>query len=32
MNVNIVLDHRYIDGGKAKKLIPAFERVFSSPE
>lgn len=32
MNCNFVVDHRYVDGGKCKNLIPAFRRVFEHPE
>jgi pyruvate/2-oxoglutarate dehydrogenase complex dihydrolipoamide acyltransferase (E2) component len=32
VNINFTVDHRYIDGGKAAKMSPAFERVFSEPE
>ncbi len=32
MNCNFVVDHRYVDGGKCTKLVPAFKRVFSNPE
>ncbi len=32
MNCNFVTDHRYIDGGKCKTLIPAFRHVFEHPE
>ena len=32
VNINFTVDHRYIDGGKAAKMVPAFERVFSEPE
>lgn len=32
MNCNFVVDHRYVDGGKCSKLVPAFRRVFEHPE
>lgn len=32
MNCNFVVDHRYVDGGKCTKLVPAFRRVFEHPE
>jgi pyruvate dehydrogenase E2 component (dihydrolipoamide acetyltransferase) len=32
MNCNFAVDHRYIDGGKCKQLIPAFRHVFEHPE
>lgn len=32
MNCNFVVDHRYVDGGKCTKLVPAFRRVFTNPE
>lgn len=32
MNCNFVVDHRYVDGAKCTKLIPAFRRVFTNPE
>lgn len=32
MNCNFVVDHRYVDGGKCTKLVPAFKRVFTNPE
>ena len=32
MNINFVVDHRYVDGGKCTKLIPALRRVFECPE
>jgi len=28
MNVNFVADHRYLDGGKCTKMVPAFLRVL----
>jgi len=31
MNVNFGVDHRYIDGGKAKKFMSAFRSVFEDP-
>jgi len=30
-NINFAVDHRYIDGGKCKKLIPAFLHIFEEP-
>jgi pyruvate/2-oxoglutarate dehydrogenase complex dihydrolipoamide acyltransferase (E2) component len=30
-NMNFAVDHRYIDGGKCKKLIPAFLNIFEEP-
>lgn len=32
MNCNFVVDHRYVDGGKCKNLVPNFRRVFEHPE
>lgn len=32
MTTNFIVDHRYLDGGKAKKLIPSFMKVFQNPE
>lgn len=32
MYCNFVVDHRYIDGGKAKTFIKAFRHVFEHPE
>jgi pyruvate/2-oxoglutarate dehydrogenase complex dihydrolipoamide acyltransferase (E2) component len=32
MNVNFVVDHRYVDGGKCTKLVPAFRKVMEEPE
>mgnify|MGYP002078513259 CR=1 FL=1 len=32
MNCNFVVDHRYIDGGKAKSFIKLFTQVFDEPE
>lgn len=29
---NFVVDHRYIDGGKAKTFVKAFKHVFENPE
>ena len=31
MVANFVLDHRYLDGAKAKKMIPNFMKVFENP-
>ena len=31
MNVNFVVDHRYVDGGKCTKLVPAFRKVLEEP-
>jgi len=28
MNVNFVVDHRYVDGGKCTKLVPALKKVL----
>lgn len=28
MNCNFVVDHRYVDGGRCKNLVPAFRKVF----
>lgn len=30
--VNFVVDHRYVDGGRCKNLMPAFLSVFENPE
>ena len=32
MNVNFVVDHRYVDGGRAKTFVKAFKQVFENPE
>lgn len=32
MNCNFTVDHRYVDGGRAKKFTSAFQRVFENPE
>jgi hypothetical protein len=32
MNVNFVVDHRYIDGGRCKNLVSTFKKVFEQPE
>jgi pyruvate/2-oxoglutarate dehydrogenase complex dihydrolipoamide acyltransferase (E2) component len=32
VNLNFAVDHRYVDGGRCKKLFPAFEDVFENPE
>ena len=29
---NCVIDHRYIDGGKAKGIVSKMKRVFEVPE
>ena len=31
MIANFVVDHRYLDGAKAKKMIPNFVKVFEDP-
>ena len=31
-NVNFVVDHRYVDGGRCKILIPSFLIAFEYPE
>ena len=31
VNCNFTVDHRYIDGGRAKNFVPAFKRVFENP-
>lgn len=31
MIANFVVDHRYLDGAKAKKMIPNFVKVFENP-
>lgn len=31
-NVNFVVDHRYVDGGKCKHLVATFKKVFEAPE
>ena len=31
-NVNFVVDHRYVDGGKCKHLVAIFRKVFETPE
>jgi pyruvate/2-oxoglutarate dehydrogenase complex dihydrolipoamide acyltransferase (E2) component len=28
MNVNFVVDHRYVDGGKCTKMVPSFKKVL----
>ncbi len=28
---NFVVDHRYVDGGRCKNLMPAFKSVFDNP-
>lgn len=30
--MNFSVDHRYVDGGRCKKLIPAFMSIFEDPE
>ena len=30
--MNFAVDHRYVDGGRCKNLIPAFLSVFKNPE
>lgn len=32
INCNFVVDHRYIDGGKAKTFTSRFRDVFENPE
>lgn len=32
INCNFTVDHRYVDGGKAKTFSAAFENVFNDPE
>ena len=32
MTCNFSVDHRYIDGGRAKDLVPCFKRIFEDPE
>lgn len=32
MNCNFVVDHRFIDGGKAKNFVKVFKSVFEHPE
>lgn len=32
MNCNFVVDHRYVDGGKAKTFVKKFTGVFDNPE
>lgn len=32
VNLNFTVDHRFIDGGSAKKLVIAIEEVFNNPE
>lgn len=31
MIANFVVDHRYLDGAKGKKMIPNFVKVFENP-
>lgn len=30
--MNFAVDHRYVDGGKCKNLIPSFMSIFENPE
>jgi len=30
--MNFSVDHRYVDGGRCKNLIPAFMSIFENPE
>jgi hypothetical protein len=30
--VNFAVDHRYVDGGRCKNLIPSFLSIFENPE
>lgn len=30
-NMNFAVDHRYVDGGRCKNLIPAFLSIFEDP-
>ncbi len=32
INCNFVVDHRYIDGGRAKTFVKVFRHVFENPE
>ena len=32
MNINFVVDHRYVDGAKAKKFTEVIKRIFDNPE
>lgn len=32
MNCNFVVDHRYVDGAKAKGFVKIFRHVFENPE
>jgi pyruvate/2-oxoglutarate dehydrogenase complex dihydrolipoamide acyltransferase (E2) component len=32
MKLNYTIDHRFIDGAKAKKILNAMEDVFENPE
>ena len=32
LNANFVVDHRYVDGGRAKGLIPKMKKVFEEPQ
>jgi pyruvate/2-oxoglutarate dehydrogenase complex dihydrolipoamide acyltransferase (E2) component len=31
INMNFVVDHRYVDGGRCTKLVPALKEVFEHP-
>ena len=31
MNVNFVVDHRYVDGGRAKNFVRLFKEIFENP-
>lgn len=31
INCNFVVDHRYVDGGRAKTFVQAFRSVFEKP-
>jgi pyruvate dehydrogenase E2 component (dihydrolipoamide acetyltransferase) len=31
MQVNFLVDHRYVDGGRCKQLFPALKKVFDEP-
>lgn len=30
--MNFAVDHRYVDGGRCKNLIPSFLSIFENPE
>lgn len=32
MNVNLCVDHRYVDGGRAKTLVKSFKTIFENPQ